>query len=1213
MQLHKIINQSKPDKNMKFNLKFLRDKATLSSGNQQAISNQAIMRINTTFIVLLIAFSQVSAAGFAQKVSISKSNITFSDLFREIKSQTGYHFLFRTEDLKGGKALNINVYNVELKRVLDQIILPRGLMYSIDQKTIIIQKQEKTVFDKLVDYFNEIDVKGVVLDEKGTPLSGANVKVKGTNQSVVTNEKGEFKLQNVDENEVLVFTYIGYLQEEKKVQRSPIKVVLTPSASDLTEVNVKANTGYQLLPKERATGAIDVVTSKQIQNKIQTNVLERLEGLVPGLMMINGVDNGSDDGLTIRGVSTLSGTKRPLIVVDNFPIEGDINTINPNDVETITVLKDAAAASIWGARAANGVIVITTKHGKKGDISFTYTNSFQFQPKPNLDYFNRATAAEDIAIEKQLLDPGYTEAYFRNTGYSYSKVTQLYMDSVAGRISAADYAAGLQQLSGLDNTQQIKDLLMQNPFTMNQSLSFSGGDDKNTYYGSLNVTNSNGYDLKDADNVYNALFKSTHKIGKRLTLGINVNLNTTNGTGAPVSSIDVYKTKAYNMLEDANGNPLPISMDGYANPAIAAQRAAYGLGDLAFYPLLAVDQTEITNRSTAQRFQAELNYKIVDGISFNASYQLEKANSYNKVYTHADESRLMTTVTSYITPTYTTNGVIATNADGTLLNPTYNIPQGGKLEETRTDNSAYTLRGVLNVDKTIASDHQISAVIGFEQRRVWGTGSFLTKYGYDDNTLKFIELDKQKLASFSTRLDPYDSSYLIAPADYITYVEDRYISMFGNAAYSFKKKYVLSGSFRIDQTNLFGTDPQYLYKPMWSSGVSWIISNEDFLKDSKLVNYLQARATYGLNGNIPKNSGPFLIATASVNSNTNLPAYTISSPENDALRWEKTEVTNFGLDFGLFKNRISGKLDYYLRRSSDLLAETAINPTLGFYTALLNTASMNNDGFELQLTTRNIVNKNFRWTTNFTYARNNNKITEVSLSSSYTSSRVLASSSSHPYIVGYPYGGLFSVRYGGLTPDNGQLYLLDANGQVQGDYLTNALDFAYYSGNSRPVTSGAFGNIFNYKNFELSFMFQFYLGHVGRQNLPNSDVNGTAYDSRVATAWKAPGDELTTTIPNVVWDSQNYYYARAYYSNYLDVQVFDASYAKLREVILTYNFSPKSLARFKFIKGLQINAQARNLWTITANKLGIDPEAFSNGVRTTPVSPTFAFGVNLNF
>lgn len=1201
---------------MKFYLQFLWVFFAVAWQKMPVLSKRTIMRINLTCVAVLFALIQVSAAGFAQKISLSKKQISLQQFFKEIKAQSGYHFLYEPDQLKNTNPVDVQVSGVELKTVLDEVFSKQPLAYSIDQNTIIIQRKEKNILEQISGYFSNTEVRGLVVDEKWMPLPGATVKIKGTNRFTKTDTNGEFFFSGVNEDALLLISYIGYALKEVHAAKNLGKIVLVLSEGKLDEVQVSANTGYQILPKERATGSFDVISAKQIKNKIQTNVLERLEGLAPGLMMINGKDNGSDDGLTIRGVSTLFGTKRPLIVVDNFPVEGDISTINPNDVESITVLKDAAAASIWGARAANGVIVITTKRGKQGDLQFTYTNSFQFEAKPNLSYLNRLNSAQDIAIERKLI-PSYSERFFKNTGNAFSKFTGLYLDSVAGRITPAQYAAGVQQLSSLDNTKQIQDLLMQHPFTQNHSLAFNGGDEKNQYYASVNYTERNGYDLKDHNSIYNVFLKNTHQFGKKLTLGVNLNMNTSNGTGAPVSSVAIYNLKPYNMLQDFNGNSMampvngdPLNNQNNSNAFSIAKRNAWGLGDESYYPLDELNKTEITNKTNAQRLQAELTYKIIDGISLNISYQLEKANSYAKTYNHADQAGLVKEINDFVTPSKAADGSIETNPDGTLLNPIYNIPIGGKIKEVRIDNTSHVIRGLLNINKTISSDHQISAVIGLENRSSQSSGNNITKYGYDDNTLSFVDVDVQRLKTFYNTIQSIGTGFN-GIKDAFTYQEDRFVSAFANASYSYKNKYVYSGSIRIDQTNLFGTDPKYLYRPLWSSGLSWIASNEDFLKNSEVFNYLQFRATYGLNGNIPKNSGPFMIATSDVNPFSNQPSNTITVPANSELRWEKTAVTNFGIDFSVLKNRISGKLDYYFRRSSDLLGNTVINPTSGFSTATLNTASMNNDGFELQLETKNIVNDNFRWSTMFTYAVNKSKITKVALSNDYLTPGSIASGS--PYIVGYPYGALYSVRYGGLTHDNGQLLVKNAQGGVEPDVYENNLDFAYYSGNRRPVSNGALGNTFNYKNLELSFMFVFYLGHVARQNQPFAYPGVGSVNGRLANAWQKPGDENSTTVQNVIWDGTNHYYAVAYYANYLDVNVFNASYAKLREVILTYNFPKSSFKRFKYIKGLQLNAQARNLWTLTKNNLGIDPEAFSDGVRTMPISATFAFGINLNF
>jgi TonB-linked SusC/RagA family outer membrane protein len=1172
------------------------------------------MRVRTTIIIIAMLLG-VSAVSFAQQITIKKHNVGLKEVLREIRRQSGYDILFKRSILTGTTPVNISLTNASLKAAMDAALNGQPLSYAIDGKAVILSLK-KTGMDEHAGDAALITVSGHITDDTGVPLAGATVRVKDGKRLILTDANGGFVLSGIPEKSYLTASFIGFESRVIQAVKNMGTLSLIENKSLLTEINISANTGYQRIPKERATGAFDVIDARQISGKIQTNVLERLEGLAAGLVMTNGIDDGTDDGLTIRGITTLYGTKRPLIVVDNFPIEGDISTVNPNDVESITILKDAAAASIWGARAANGVIVLTTKKGSKEETRLTYTNSFQIKPKPNLAYLNRLNAAGDIAVEHEILKDGYDERFFRSASEPFSGFTSLFLDSLAGRLTPSQYLDAVNRLSGMDNTSQIKELMMQQPFTQNHSLSITSGSEKNRYYASINYIDRNGYNLKDHNSIFNLFMKSNHQISKKLDLSINVNLNTNTGTDAPVSAADIYRLKPYEMLQDGNGNPRAVPVIGdpanqnNSNMFTIAQRIAWGLGDESYYPLKELDNTEITRKKNLQRIQASLNYKIAAGINLNFNYQLEQQNMHNERYIHADEPVLVKEINDYISPTRGSNYEILTNPDGTLLNPVYNLPIGGKLIGLDADFTAYVIRGLININKTIAVDHEISGIAGLENSRSKGSGNEFTKYGYDNSSLSFVDIDVQRLKALRYTMQAAPT-YLEDYIDQLTYKEDRFVSAFANAAYSYKRKYIYSGSIRIDQTNLFGADPKYLYRPMWSSGLSWILSNEDFLKNNDLINYLQFRATYGINGNIPKNSGPFMIAIAEVNRFNNLSSNTVTTPANSNLRWEKTAVTNFGLDFSILKNRISGKLDFYLKRSSDLLGDDLINPTFGFSTALLNTAGMRNNGFELVLTSQNIRNRNFSWLTNFNFATNKNRITKVALSPGYSNPRFIAAY--NPGMVGTPYKSLFSIRYGGLTHDNGQLLLKNAQGDIEPDALNSNMDFAYYTGSTRPTSTGALSNTFSYRNLELSFMFVFYLGHVARQNLPIPYPQPTAFDGRLRDAWKKPGDEQFTHMPNIIWDMENHYYPLAYYSDLLDVNVFNASYAKLRELSLTYNFPANAFSKIKAIKGLQLNVHARNLWTLAENNLGIDPEAFANGERTVPIMPTYAFGINLNF
>lgn len=1061
---------------------------------------------------------------------------------------------------------------------------------------------------------------GTVTDEQGRPLAGVSVMVKGTQHRTTTNERGLFCLPGANAaGTILIFTMVGCERSEIPVKGNGHQLVRMRAAiANIVEVEVTGNTGYQKIPRERATGAFDVISSRQLSNRVQTNVLERLEGQAPGLVLINGKDNGgaSGDGLTIRGVSTLYGAKRPLIVIDNFPFDGAIEAINPNDVATITILKDAAAASIWGARAANGVIVITTKTAKQGKIQFSYNSSFQFSPKPDLGYLGRVGAAEDIAINRLLVTPNMeTQARYR--GDAFSAFERFYMDSVAGRIAPAQYAASVDSLGHLDNSRQIRDLLMQSPFTQNHSLSFMGGNGRNNYYGSVQYTDARGFALKDETKNYSILLKNKYNISSRLSFNVSANLTYTRGTASPVDPVSIYQLKPYSMLQNAQGQPLAINRNSdprnqnNSNDFTIAQRLAWGLGDESFYPLKQLNLIENNTNINYTRLQAELTYSIIPGIDINVSYQLENNYSYNKMFSHRDEPTLVKEVNDYIVPQKDAAGNILTNPDGTLMGPTYNLPQGGKIKETRGNFSSYILRGLINVNKNIHNEHNIAAVTGIERKQSKANSNYFTKYGYDDNSLQFVDIDIQRLKNNISGILQAIPVGFAGLEDGYTYTLDRFVSAFGNASYTFRRKYVASGSIRMDATNLFGTDPKYLYRPMWSAGLSWIASNEPFMQQLPFVNNLQVRATYGINGNIPKRSGPFMIAANGTNYFTSMPYNTITMPANNQLRWEKTAVTNLGIDFTLLHNRISGKADYYIRKSTDLLGDQAINPTLGFASATVNTASMTNNGWELQLISKNIKTPQFEWSTTLSYAYNKSRITRVALSDDYLTPDAIAGRS--PFMEGRPYGSMYSFRFGGLTHEDGQIQLLDPAGRVAPDKYYYDPDMVHYSGTTMPVNTGAFSNDFSYKGFDLNFMFVFYLGQMKRQAMPGVFTGVNGYDKRLENAWKQPGDEANTHIPNVIWNSSSHYYATAYYSHLLDVNVFDAGYIKLRDVTLRYTFSPKAIRSLGIVRGLQLTANARNLWTITRNHEGIDPEAFSGGSRTMPVMPSYTFGLNLDF
>lgn len=1185
------------------------------------LKTQTFLAMKLTVILFFVACLQVGATGFGQKISLSGHDLPLKKVFKEIQKQSDYFFFYSDKDLNNSNKVTINASQSELALVLDQIFTGQPLTYSIIGKTVVVKEKPE-----MVERIKEnIEVTGRVVDDKGNGIAGVSVTEKGTRNAVASDEKGFFLLKNVKEDAVLVFTGVNIETREVKVvgKRALSEIYLKSKVSTSDEILVMVHTGYQALPKDRITGSFDIVKAKEIKSKSSLNILERLEGIVPGLVMINGKDDGSDDGLTIRGVSTLYGTKRPLIVVDNFPIEGDITSINPNDVASITVLKDAAAASIWGARAANGVIVITTKNGTPGKLNLSYRNSFQFSAKPDLSQMHRLPSADDILIEQRLQTPTFFSrvmSYPEN--YTLNGLNVLYLDSIRGIISPLEFAAQLNILKKSDNSKQIRDLLMQSPFTQSHSVSLNGGSAENQYYGSLLYSDQNSYALKDNVTNVSAYFKNNIKINKRLSFSASMNYTQKEGTSAPVNPIDIFRLKPYSMIADADGNPLPVMTKGdpnnqnISNVFTIRQRNNWGLLDETYYPLLELNKRDISNSRRFTRIQAELNYSIMKGVSAQVSYQYEIGSDLNRDYKHQGNAEVAKLINDFTVPQYDAFGNVVTNPDGTISSPKFYIPHGGIISETRNSFSAYTLRGVVNINRGIGQKGILSAVIGGEQRKLKSSGTNLTRYGYDDNSLKSVAIDEQVLKTATGALITVNNGFQ-SPGNDFSYVENRFISLFGNAAYTFLNKYVLSASSRMDATNLFGTDPKYRYRPLWSTGVSWIVSREKFLQ-SKTIQNLALRATYGINGNIPKESGPFMLARADVNWLNSLPSYSIYSPANNQLHWEKTAVFNLGLDFDIL-GRIQGKFDWYRRNSTQLLSDFAINPTTGFSTALLNTGDMMNNGLELELTTRNIVKKDFEWRTTFMLASNKNTITKVTTSEDYNTPYYRAAYSPQGvFVKGYPYGSLFSFKFAGLD-DKGQVLVFDEKGKkVAGsanEGMLSSLDAIEFSGGTRPITTGSFGSQILYKNIEFSFLFVYYGSYYNRRGLPSPKAgNVNSYDRVLADFWKKPGDELVTDVPSLVINPDySSYYGMVYYRPYLGNNVFNASYLKLREIRLAYNFNRNLLSKLKYVKNAQFTLEGRNLWTATKNNLDIDPESFSGGYPGIPIMPTYVFGLNVNF
>jgi TonB-linked SusC/RagA family outer membrane protein len=1034
------------------------------------------------------------------------------------------------------------------------------------------------------------------------PLGGASIRINGSKIPAITGTDGSFVLTLQDSNRLATVSFTGYQAKTIRLSyRSYMVVRLDKLTMQIKEVIV--SNGYQQLAVEKTTGSFVQLDSALINRRISTDILSRLEDVTPGLIFNRG--KGSDvNDISIRGRSTLFGNAQPLIIVDNFPYDGDINNINPADVEGITVLKDASAASIWGARAGNGVIVITTKKGKYNHpMQVNATSSITVGAKPNIFYQPRMSSSDFIGIEQMLFDKGFYNSTLNSIDHkALSPVVDLLYRQKNNEVSAADVAKQLSTYQKQDVRNDFNKYLYRQSLNQQYALSLNGGAADQKYYLSAGYDNNrdklvrNGYEriTVNASNT-NSFFN--HKLELSTGIVFTQSKRLLNNQG--IGQIGLFAGNGpslypYASLADKNGNPLAIAHD--YNNTLKNSAAKTGLLDWDYKPIQEVDNADNEIKLTDYRLNARLSYKIISGLEASAIYQYEKATT---------AQHNLQDLASYYTRDLI-NRFTQVNADGTL---TYNIPVGGIVDMTNSVLASQSFRGQLNFNRTIGTKHEITALAGYEVKDLHTISNSSRLYGFDNEHATSSSVDY--VNSFSQFNFPA-SRQQVPNNEQEADLTDRYLSYFANTAYTFDRRYVLSASSRLDRSNLFGVRTNQKGVPLWSAGLSWIMSNEGFYHAGWLP-YLRARLTYGFNGNVDKSLSAYTTAQyfPAYQSILNYPYASITNPPNPDLRWERNKVVNFGLDFGFRNNRVTGTIEYYTKKGFDLIGNIPYPPSAGIAVFTGNTADTKGRGFDVTVNTIN-VQGTFRWSSVFLISYAKDLVSNYKVQappSTYVSSGDFGL---YP-LQGKPLFSLYSYRWAGLDPTNGnpRVYL---KGQVSEDYaaIANSSDIndIVYNGPSRPAYFGAFRNNFNYKQLSLSFNISYRLGYYYRQNgisygtiLRGQGYNYGSYNQR----WQQPGDEIKTQVPSVPSAID---FNRDAVFNYSSALVKNAGNIRLQDISLTYTFNDLRINRFK-LNQFQVYLYANNVALLWKATKGIyDPDYAIAGY---PPERTFAAGLKTNF
>ncbi|WP_442587840.1 SusC/RagA family TonB-linked outer membrane protein [Pedobacter sp. AW31-3R] len=1215
------------------------------------------MLIMKLLLVLSITYTlQANAAAYGQDITLRQHRISLNQIFKEIKRQTDYDVFWQAQNLNADQLITVNFKHTSLTKVMDLCLSGKKLIYTIADRSIIIKPAISLSDGSEPEMIRQDSslYRGRVVDEKGKFLIGATVSVKGAKSGVASDKNGYFERYARNKN-TLIITFIGFQNREITLlgldPKQEIIVRMQPGMEQLGEVNI-VSTGYQDVPKERSTGVFETITAKQLQHSNDPNLLKRLDGITTSVNINNrefgfeNYTNSAQEGtygqrksplanLTIRGKNTLPSTingrpnptGQPLVVIDGVASPYSVDYINPNDVETVTLLKDAAAASIWGSRAANGVIVITTKKGQYDrPLTVNFNSNFNITEKIDLFYNKYMSTSDVIDFQKTAYnaqyDPADPNAYYADpslgTNYFYRPLVFEIMNAQKmGKITSSEANTQIDALRSNDIRKDLTKYFFRNRLQQSYSLALNGGSKKMAY----NL--SGGYDktlnntLHSDNDRLSLTYSTSVKLLRNLSLGGSISyfLTRTNdqasatfdGPGHLTGSVnDTYQI--YTRLADDQGNPLTIPFQ-YRSSFLDFLGSTYGnkLLNMQYNPLQDIKENFSKTKYQTLSMNAFAGYEIISGVSLNLTYSYNKSMN-SSLELHGKNSYYIQERVNYFT-------------DPNTLKRALTWGEYRVTDDNDGENQSYIAR--VNVNKELGK-HAINAVAGMDVNQNRSSAIRYNTWGYDSSTQQYQTTSNTGLNHTLWGFIYYPYDYLPGSGLSFGSSQVRTVSAFSNVGYSYDKRYNFTASIRNDASSQFGAGTNKWKSPFYHFGLGWNINNEHFYKWS-FIPLLKLRATFGYNGNQnPLVSSYPMVSNGSRRQRTDVSQDLIvvnldGNVPNRLLRPERTAMLNVGFDFGFKDNRIWGSFDYYDKRTSDLLAGGPIDPATGYSNVIYNTADLHGWGTDFTLNSINVKRNKFSWNSTFLFSYNRVKVTKVytnrpDIVRTYVEGDVVYSENSD-------LSRLFAYTWGGLDPEtgdprgilNGQPVRIDngnlgRNNMIDIENAPSSSSSIKYMGSQVPVYFGSLRNTFTYGRFSVSPNIQFKLGYYFRKpNVLNyfyltnyGSLQSADYNKR----WQKPGDELFTNIPSLTFpadiNKENFYYKS-------EVNVLKGDHIRLQEVNFDYSFGGKN---WGFIKNPRVSVRipTGNVILWRANKAGVDPE-----IADYPVPKTYGVGFSASF
>jgi TonB-linked SusC/RagA family outer membrane protein len=1207
-------------------------------------------------VLFLTAFClHVSARGVSQTITFSGKGVSLEKIFPVIEAQSGYVVFFNYNTLKDARPVSVAATRQPLQQFLKEILSGQSLVYEIKEKTIVISRVPAAILEAHAPPV-EIVVNGRVTDSlTGLPLAGANVDVLGRGgRHTVTDHDGRFTV-TASTGERLYITYIGHTGYEYVVTAASTKayISLKPTETELAEVMI--TNGYQNIDRRKLTSAITSVKAKDILVPGIFSIDQALEGRVPGLFILNNSGEvGAAPKVRIRGTSTILGSREPVWVVDgvvvNNPTGIDPQTINdldfvnrlgnaisglkPFDIEQIDVLKDASATALYGVRAANGVIVITTKKGHAGppQISFSTSGTYTRRPRYSDNNINVMNSRERIDYSRDMISMGLDyPANINWVGYE-GALRDLY----TGKYTYDQFQQQVHQLETM-NTDWFK-LITRDALSTQNNLSISGGNEKSSYFASLGAATQQGTVKNDGVRQYTAFVKLNSNLTPKLNWEMNLRGNVEKRE---------YVANSVNALS-------------YGYNTSRALPAYNSKGGLNYYQRFSGINFSYFDFNILNEMDHSRDISNTGGINLNTNlaYRISRSLKATVLFSYANSN-----VDQQITYDENTFYAAELRKSAYGVTPpaaTTELPYGGELQSNGVRNTSYLARAQVSYNASLDQNqkHRLDVILGSELSSNQYKGLSTVRRGYlFDRGQLFAPVDPLKYPK-------YASWATLTNVDKLKDELTNLVSAYFSASYTYNNRYIVNFNTRTDYSNKFGSRSREKFLPTWSVSGRWDIA-EDFFQHSNAINTLALRASYGYQGNMLENQTPeLIIKQGSIDPVTNAYYSNIAFYPNPNLKWEKTGQVNLALDFALLKNKITGSVTYFNKKTTDAFLDKQVSDINGRVTYIVNAGTVENKGIEVAFSFTPVSQaavggrrKAFVWRIDPQLGQVFNRLLAKAINNNGQNQSVGVSNmnsynnylNGSQIINGKAVNTFYSYQFNGLDHTKGIPVFKNDNAANSTRFKSMSLDQIYQevmqpTGNRIPTIQGGISNYFSYGNLSLSFnmtyslgakvrLTKLYTGSTGSMKLYRTaaPMPEESVSSLLVNRWRKPGDEAFTNIPALLssWDYKNtlthwstsqqlnsFQYADNIWQMYdnSDLRTASGNFLKLKTLNLRYQLPAKALGRTG-IKNAALSLSGTNLYTLASKKLqGQDPEqtGFNDNIQLS-ARPSFSFGVDLSF